>query len=178
MAKYIIDIPDDKKYAYLSDTDIPSIKFLKIPLCAGENDMKTISIPTFLMLKPYTEQDRKAIEDEVWDLAQKLCEMNQDQWVSCFGADSSLKSPSDYDYQEAKAKYEAWKKQKDEICVGDEVIYNSRTRAVVLKPETKEKYGTILTSEFDTIVVTHDELEKTGRHFPEIAELLKKMKEE
>ena len=70
----------------------------------------------------------------------------------------------------------AWSKQN--IRKGDEVIYNSRTKAIVLTPETKERYGTILTSEFDTIVVSHDDLEKTGRHFSDIEELLKKMRGE
>ena len=81
-------------------------------------------------------------------------------------------------YSESKTKYDAWKKQKDEIRVGDEVIYDSRTKAIVLVPETEERYGTILTSEFDTIFhVLNDDLEKTGRHFPEVAELLKKMRD-
>lgn len=64
-----------------------------------------------------------------------------------------------------------------EIRVGDEVIYNSRTRAVVLEPETEKKYGEIFTSEGSTIIVSHDDLEKTGRHFDEVEELLKKMRE-
>ena len=163
MAKYIIDIPTEMAEAtarYWNET-------------------------TDMTLVPYTEPDREAIENEVWSLAREIaycmslqeCEdagmiSDEDIYDSASGVLEKLT------YQEAKAKYEAWKKQKDEICVGDEVIYNSRTRAVVLKPETKEKYGTILTSEFATIAVSHDDLEKTGRRFPEVEELLKKMKEE
>ena len=164
MAKYIIDIPD-------SFVDIKN--GLHIPMDKTGN----FRIDTGITLTPYTEPDRKAIEDEVWEFVRIITDMTEKQRIECFGG-KSCDLDEYWTYQDAKAKYEAWKKQKDEICVGDEVIYNSRTRAVVLKPETKEKYGTILTSEFDTIVVTHDELEKTGRHFPEIAELLKKMKEE
>ena len=73
-------------------------------------------------------------------------------------------------------KYEEWRNRN--IRVGDEVIYNSRTKAIVLIPETKEEYGIILTDEFATIVVSHDDLKKTGRYFDDIAELLKKMKGE
>ena len=170
MAKYIVDLPDayTSKSALLGD-------ILSIPIYLEGG--KRYGVPTGIKLAPYTEPDSKAIEDEIWELADYMCRMDVQERDLCFGFQSTTEVTANLSCQEAKSKFEAWTKQKDEICVGDEVIYNSRTRAVVLKPETKEKYGTILTSEFDTIVVTHDELEKTGRHFPEITELLKKMRD-
>ena len=177
--KYIIDIEDEYTKDWVNET--PMCKELCMPISVP-NRQRTYHITTGFKLEPYTEPDRKAVEDEVWSLAREIAYCMSVQ--ECI--DAGMISDEDiYDsasgvlekltYQEAKSKYEAWSKQN--IREGDEVIYNSRTRAVVLKPETKEKYGTILTSEFDTIVVTHDELEKTGRHFPEIAELLKKMRD-
>lgn len=157
--KYIIELPEEP----LSILALSTIK--GIP--------KATKVETF---EPYTEPDRKAIEDEVWKFTGKIQKMTCEQMHEVLG----ITAPNyDYfcneiSYQEAKAKYEEWSKQN--IREGDEVIYNSRTRAVVLKPETEEKYGTILTSEFATITVSHDDLEKTGRCFPEVVELLKKMR--
>lgn len=107
-----------------------------------------------------------------------FCDGNGQHWVCkhCGCNSDSITYVVDTSTQEAKAKYEAWKKRN--IRVGDEVIYNSRIKAVVLIPETKERYGTILTNDLETVVVSHDDLEKTGRHLDGIEELLKKMKEE
>lgn len=151
--KYIIDIPDDTQ-----------------KIIGFRQDYSLI----YIDMTPYTEPDRSVIEDEVWEFAKKVrLEEFIDEEGRLHGYISGFNS-----YSEAKSKYEAWKKQKDEIRVGDEVIYDSRTKAVVVIPETEERYGTILTGDFATIVVSHDDLEKTGRHFDDIAELLKKMGDE
>ena len=156
MAKYIIDIPDEVP---VSDELVP-----------------------FDMCRPswYWEAYKKGkadTEDNAWEFAMTCLKMDGADFYKCFGC-SMVDCLTELSYHEAKAKFDAWKKEK-KILVGDEVIYNSRTRAVVLKPETKERYGTILaTSELATISASHDDLEKTGRHFPEVAQLLKKMREE
>lgn len=161
MTKYIVDLPDayTSKSALLGDV-------LSIPIILEGG--KRYGIPTGIKLESCTEPDedeiRQKVENEVWELHKNIM------------YDTKYKGGLEPTYQEAKAKYEAWSKQN--IRKGDEVIYNSRTKAIVLIPETKERYGTILTSEFDTIVVSHDELEKTGRHFEDVFELLKKMEED
>ena len=169
--KYIIDVPDGTKWIEAYYT----VDYLRY-----QGD--TIMVDSLI---PYTEPDREAVENEVWEFARRIicpsdcCEDSISKYTEEFLGIPSHKARAifkDLSYQEAKAKYEAWSKQN--IHEGDEVMYNSRTRAVVLKPETEEKYGTILTSEFATIAVSHDDLEKTGRHFPEVEELLKKMREE
>lgn len=170
--KYIIDIPDNSDTEYTYDQDTKELKFPS-PRIDPTSFMGLEIVLTNVI--PYTEPDRKTIEDEVWAFAKKVrLEEFIDEEGRLHGYISGFNS-----YSEAKAKYEAWKKQKDKIRVGDEVIYNSRTKAIVLKPETKERYGIILTtSELATISVSHDDLEKTGRHFDEIEELLKKMGKE
>lgn len=166
--KYIIDIPDEYENDYISMSPLLGKEFC-YPL---RNMNKTYVIPTGLKIEPYTEPDRKDIEDEVWEFAKKVrLEEFIDEEGRLHGYISGFNS-----YSEAKAKYEAWKNRN--IRVGDEVIYDSRTKAVVVIPETEERYGTILTGDFATIVVSHDDLEKTGRHFDDIAELLKKMGDE
>ena len=186
--KYIIDIPNDKKYAYLSDTDIPSIKFLKIPLCAGENDMKTISIPTFLMLKPYTEPDfsslveeaAKATENKVWKFAGEIQRMTCEQMQEAFSI-----IPVNYDdfcnemsYQEAKSKYDAWEKQKEEFRVGDEVETESGNKACVLYENPDGTQMFVFKADGTAAWWSKCAIHKTGKNHPEIAELLKKMREE
>lgn len=121
-------------------------------------------------LMPYTEPYRQDIEDEVWDFSMKT----DFAWISEVG-DKPL---GDYSYQEAKAKYDAWRAERDEVRVGDEV-----------------KQKTVL---WTGVVVGFDEVgdliimdrsgkscdgykakyfKKTGRHFDEVEELLKKMGE-
>ena len=70
---------------------------------------------------PYTESDRKAIEDEVWKLADTIHGMSIQDKTSCFGFSLTSAVTLNFSYQEAKAKYEAWKK-KGVIHVGDEIM--------------------------------------------------------
>ena len=168
MAKYIIDVPDNKEYEYVNDEKT----FLRIPISLGENETKSISAPTFLRMTPYTEPDRKAIEDEVWDFSMKT----DFAWISEVG-DKPL---GDYSYQEAKAKYEAWKAEKakkDEIRIGDEVIYHGN-KYVVGYVGVDEVYHIVSRNWMRVVVQGDYQIFKTGRHFPEVAELKKKMGEE
>ena len=152
MAKYIIDLPD-KLYAMNGE--------LRIPIRFGESPVKEWR-RTGLNVKPHTEPDRSAIEDEVW----RFC-MN-----------------TDWSYQEAQARYEAWKKQKEEIRVGDEVEYvccDETVRFVVIgliKGHTA--YGFKFPCDYDDVgeYCDIDMLRKTGRHFDGVEELLSKISEE
>ena len=123
--------------------------------------------------KPDEDEIRRKAHEEAWEFARTVKRMSIADCGKCFETYTGI---FDLNYSEAKAKYDAWRKQKDEIRMGDEVIYNSHIKGIVLMPETEEKYGTILTGDF--ITVSHDELKKTGRHFPEVAELLKNIREE
>ena len=168
--KYIIDVPDNTKQV--------DAMYLWYPL-------KSYSLSE---LEPYTEPDCKAIEDEVWELARRIicpsdcCEdsisahtkeiFNKEGWEirGIF---------NDLSYQEAKAKYEEWKKQKDKIKVGDEVILDEvNTKAVVTAKESDDVYYMALTENGLYEVFKEYEVKKTGRHFPEVAELLEKMRGE
>lgn len=166
MAKYIIDIPEKE------------MMYLNVWKCE-EGKCVLTDTHTTSDLKPYTASESyidglKKGQNEAWKFARAVNDMGYDDFVSCFGGKTE-EMVYELSYSEVKAAYEAWKRTKEEIRVGDEVIYNSRTRAVVLEPETYKKYGEIFTSEGSTIVVSHDDLEKTGRHFYEVEDLLKKM---
>ena len=78
-------------------------------------------------------------------------------------------------YSKAKAKYEAWKKQKDGLRVGDEVIYH-RNKYIVGYVGEDEVYHLVDQCWIRVVVQGDYQLTKTGRHFSEVAELLKKMR--
>ena len=165
---------------------------LRVPVKVGEGDLYWYN--TYLKVESYTEPDRKAIEDEVWELARRIicpsdcCEdsisahtkeiFNKEGWEirGIF---------NDLSYQEAKDKYEAWLKQKDEIHVGDEItyIFNNNTKTepfvVVFIRETENgKYYEGIESCGNRWVTGGVKYQKTGRHFDEVAELLQKMRGE
>lgn len=106
MAKYIVDLPKE----YISGSSLFG-KILSIPIQI--NGGKNYNIPTSIKITPYTEPDRKQIENEVWDFVSRLVWSFGDREI--LGMDIAL-AVRDMTYQEAKAKYEAWmadKKQKE-----------------------------------------------------------------
>jgi hypothetical protein len=75
--------------------------------------------------------------------------------------------------------YEKWEDSHEDIHIGDEVIYKDNIRCVVLRPETDDKYGKVLELEnMTTHTVENYDLTKTGRAFPELVELINKIKGE
>ena len=123
-------------------------------------------------LIPYTEPERKAIEDEVWCFAWEVLQLDLPVFRKIFGYDTDK-----MDYRDYKDKYEAWLEQKDKIYVGDEVTDGKGYKGI----------ATYIQSEVCDVLwydgtVTEDtdkkELSKTGRHFPEVVQLMVKMRED
>lgn len=87
------------------------------------------------------------------------------------------------DYQKAKERYEAWKKQKDEIHVGDEVENASHKEGIAINhhisPSNGLEYVRVLYMDDDgnsfISAWEKNNVCKTGRHFDEVEELLEKM---
>ena len=157
--KYIIDVGKDR---------VSKGGKLEL-LCEVENSLPQY-IHTAIDARPYTEPDRKAIEDEVWEFAWKIYSMDIGEYAELF---DDKGCPSDY--QEAKAKYEAWMEKEDEIKIGDEVtLTNGRTTSVVIG----FCYGSanLLYDNGDVGQYPKDGCQKTGRHFPEVVQLLEKMR--
>lgn len=178
--KYIIEIPDDNYDMYTYNNE------LRIPWILGENSTKHW-LHTGLKVTPYTEPDHKAIEDEVWDFMRFMFQfMDSVDRFKCFGGYVSANSVvRDMTYQEAKARYDTWKKQKEEIRVGDEVFYlddPDKEKAVVLRRYQPPQYKPLvdILCEGGILIkqVVVENLVRTGRHFDEVEELLNKMKEE
>ena len=112
--KYLINIPE----SYVIRSPLKG-EVLGIPLLVSATQ-KTYTLPTEIQLEPYTEPDRKTIEDEVWEFVRIITDMTEKQRIECFGG-ASCDLDEYWTYQDAKAKYESWKAEKDEIRVGDEV---------------------------------------------------------
>ena len=169
MAKYIIDIPDEVRWIqYIQQT---------------RHGTQNLKVECVCDLTPYTEPDREAIENEVWKVLEAI--MNEDDldypsnFDNCFHENCWEDVFKKHTYREVKANYEAWKKQKDEIHVGDEVTICGQKRVVT---SIDDKDAMAIDSDGNTYgfrsIGFYDEATKTGRHFPEVAELLKKMREE
>lgn len=172
MAKYIIDIPEE--------------------LAKASEEYWEKS--TGMILVPYTEPGQKAIDlqhahdienvarmnyskgaEDVWEFVRTVTDMTEAQRMQCFGS-ATCDLDEYYTYQEAKAKYEAWKKKEEDIRVGDEVVYHGN-KYVVGYVGADEVYH-IVDQNWIRVVVQGDyQIFKTGRHFNEVEELLKKMKE-
>ena len=163
--KYIIDIPDNTHW----------IQWIMEGTKDHHPYMDWIDVKD---LRFYTEHDRKAIEDEVWEFARGLLNYTDDDWEVITNM-----LLLDIPYQEAKAKYEAWLKQKDEIHVGDEVIPTDTqydpmiVTRIWMDDHSRDCLDTLGLDGCICSFLTSN-VKKTGRHFPEVAELLEKMRGE
>lgn len=165
--KYIIDIPSelvlkDDGYSFSDGNSY----------CITGNLSK---------LTPYTEFNRKDIEDEVWKFVEKLEYLTFGEAEDCFDVEyeGTPFVAGMFSYKEAKAKYEAWMKEKDEIHVGDEIILGRELKMVVIQVDGNGTTIQAVDEDGECYeCIELNEVKKTGRHFDEVAELLKKMNED
>ena len=163
--KYVIEIPSKADFvtAYYMEDGLPVM-------------YKSDRIDD---LEPYTEPDRKDIEDEVWELADCMCRMGVKERDLCFGFQLTTEVTANLTYQEAKDKFEKWMENENEIHVGDELKDDGNIRAVVLDIMDEDYVSYEVFTENGIV----DEWQKgivvkTGRHFDEAEVLLKKMRGE
>ena len=148
--KYIVDVPEDK-------IDIDSVRTF---LAYGDMEMT-----------PYEEP--KYTAEDAWELAQKFSEMTAKEWAACLDIHDGICTLSQYTFEEAREKYEAWQKAKDEIKVGDEVVYGDG-KAVALDFVMNAWF--ILTDNGIVTTVKTENIEcKTGRHFDEISRMIERL---
>lgn len=172
MKKFIIEIPDSTLWI-----DVPQ----SIIKEDGSIIFPTKSVPVE-NLTPYTV-DCKDVEEEVWNFAAKIERMTCKEVYEVFGIDPAWLC-NQMSYKEAKAKYEAWLKQRDEIEVGDEVENTSHKKGIVFKISSSNsdlEYVRVLYMECGNAFTSaweKNKVKKTGRHFPEVVQLLEKMRGE
>lgn len=165
MAKYVIEIPDEVKW-------IQGIKSTGF----GTQDYGLVPVAD---LTPYTEPDEQEIREraheEAWRLASELMWSVSAEEIYDMPASHVFR---DMTYSEAKAKYDQWKADKEKIHVGDEITIRGQKRVITSIDEEDimaiDSDGATYGFPYDDI----NDIKRTGRTFPEVAELLKKMKEE
>lgn len=152
--KYIIDIEDEYTKDWVNET-----KELCVPISVPTLQ-RTYHVITGFKLEPYTDPDRKAIEDEVWENTWKMFLTPED-----FGATMGDS------YSEAKAKYDVWK---EEIHVGDEVQSKyGPLKGIVTKID---KTGlAIISIDGASDGYVPESFYRTGRHFSEIKKIMEKL---
>ena len=153
MAKYLIEIPDEQGQAYNI-----------APYIYEEN----------VMWMDGYEKGVEAGRDDAWEFARKVEYMDIREREEAFNIHYPFNQMS---YKEAKSKYEVWKNQKEEIRVGDEVVYHGN-KYVVGYVGADEVYHIVDRNWIRTVVQGDYQIHKTGRHFDEVEELVKKMRGE
>ena len=171
MAKYIIEIEDNAMIAASIDQEVDELWKAKgfNSLVFDKNGLEKLT--------PYTEPNKESIENEVWEFAKTVSIMKPEDKRECWGTDKYNTINLGYSYQEAKARYEVWKAESEQIRVGDEVVYRCN-KYVVGYVGADEVYHIVDRNWIRVVVQGDYQIFKTGRHFPEVAELLKKMVEE
>ena len=145
--------------------------------------------------KPYTEPDLEQVKrdydayyekglDDAWEVARKISLAKIDggfSWESMnnmFGTDSPSKIYKTFTASEAIEKIRQYEQEK-RFCVGDEFVNESGKRFVITKMD-----GTEIDRYMDwegktyCMIAKYKVIRKTGRHFPEIATVLEKMRGE
>ena len=176
--KYIIDLPDKEIREYVLEDR------LTIPIQVGITK-DCLSFDTGLKITQYDESDiehaRKEGQDETWELAREIAfnRGNIREILLPNQPDSICCVFDKFSYAEAREKYEAWKKQKDEIKIGDEVIFENGSRFIVYNIFGDGSLcGVGYTNigkqrPWSNVDPTHV---TKGRHFPEVAEALEKLR--
>ena len=121
--------------------------------------------------------------NEAWEYARKIaCEVHHGGLFAgdleeIFGTRFTTDIFRDNTASEAIAKIKEKQKQDDEIKVGDEVYVLDKNRTYVVTRITDAGIAVLIAQSGCYSEFNKCNLKKTGRHFPEIAEVLRKMQE-
>lgn len=180
MAKYIIDVAKEW-------VDITKGLHIPIEKCLNLGDLR---IDTGLEVTPYIEPGEQALEkathegrligkkegvEEAWEFFMKCLKMDGNDFYDIFDSCDAL-CLTNLSYQEAKTKYDEWKKEKEQIRVGDEVIIKSDgTKGVVLDEDLCGEFS-VFTENGCCEAYRKIHFEKTGRHLEGVEKLLEEMR--
>ena len=114
-----------------------------------------------------------------WEAAKKIWEYDLTTLREIFGEgimrmDFFMRFTASEVIEEIRAYEQAQKEKEEQIKIGDEVIIRNKTAVVT---EITDRYVRIMYSDGNSYALFSKGMVKTGRHFPEIAEILAKMKE-
>ena len=172
MKKYIIEVPDNTQW----------IQWMNV---SEKDGSACFDYKAQKDLTPYIESDQEAIENEVWEFVRYVLGMTEDKYCECFDIDDIAEDDfaCKYSYREAKKVYEEWKKQKNEIHVGDEVVpldpyYEPMVVTSLRESDRGDVWLSVIGNDGIVYEFMKTSVKKTGRYFPEIEKLLEKMREE
>lgn len=117
--------------------------------------------------------------DDAWETVREILACDYHRRYAIFDVDNSYEVVTKFTASEAIAKIKAYEEQQkaDEIKVGDEVDYKGMTKYVVTGIVDDDTIcGFSLNGLWNANTIK--EVTKTGRHFPQVAELFKAMKGE
>ena len=199
MAKYIIDVkdgetlykaviaPDGEPYITPAMGNVytePDLEQVRKE--AYEDGYKTAKVQCNIQaekdLREVGERHyQKGLED-AWEYARKIIHMPEadllNLFTECYSAVcTSVQVFLKYDASECIEKIRQYEQGKEEIQVGDEVATDAGNRASVLYENPDGTQAFVFKSDGTAAWWTKSALHRTGRHFPEIAEALKKMRE-
>lgn len=164
MAKYVIDIPDNTQWIQwmnVSEKDGSACFDYKAPK----------DLTPYVRSESYIDGLKKG-QNEVWEFAKEVrLEVYVDEEGSLREYIGSFET-----YSEAKAKYDEWRKKKEEIRVGDEVVYHGN-KYVVGYVGADEVYHIVDRNWMRLVIQGEYQIFKTGRHFDEVDRLLERMRE-
>ena len=106
----------------------------------------------------------------VWDFVRTITNMSICDREESFGISTPYEVLAYYSYNDAKERYDKWKKEKEGICVFDEVTTVGGVRCLVT-----QKVGSIcnyITSEGACGRIGEACLTKTGRRFTDLKEFM------
>ena len=108
--------------------------------------------------------------DLVWELCNDIANMSYENRRECFGYTHLANITHFYSYEKARKLYDKWKKEKEGICVFDEVTTVGGVRCLVI--QKKGSMCTYITSNGDCDIRAEAVLTKTGRRFTDLKEFM------
>lgn len=123
------------------------------------------------------ESNKEPTVNEVAKFWKTVKDMDADSLDKIFGEMNFWTILNSMPYQEAKVKYEVWKKSKDVIHVGDEVRDKDLGDVGVVTYVNNSCCCVLWANGVVSEEARKSELSSTGRHFNITHEMLKKMKE-
>ena len=165
--KYIIDLPENQTVLFFDgeymNTIVPDKNEQHVfgDSCIGATTVKLV---------PYIEP--KYTAEDAWELARTVSAMPIEAMGECFNEREADYYVFSNPFPEAMKMYESWK-EKNKIKIGDEVTSSLNKIGVVT--EVGDNMISYMLKNGHSYSTYRNNVKRTGRHFPEVAELLEKI---
>ena len=179
--KYIVELPETgSEFDFASirpytEPDLEQVR--KEAYEKGRKDVET-QFCSYDACKNRQEEYQCGLND-AWETVRKIASDNAGQNYSIFGQHFTVEILNTHSASECIEKIRQYEqRQEEQIRVGDEVATDAGNRASVLYEDPDGTQVFVFKSDGTAAWWTKSALHRTGRNFPEIAEVLQKMREE